>query len=49
VAFMGLGAVKEFATASLVAGLCKDVKIGNYSSRDLWDRKKYIIKTHHQK
>jgi HD-like signal output (HDOD) protein len=37
VAFMGLKAVKEVAASSSLAGLCKDVEIGNFCARDLWD------------
>jgi HD-like signal output (HDOD) protein len=37
VAFMGLKAVKEVAASSSLAGLCKDVGIGNFCARDLWD------------
>src|SRR5580704_15158838 len=35
VAFMGLEAVKEVAALSSLAGLCKDVQIGNFCARDL--------------
>jgi len=34
---MGLKAVKEVAASSSLAGLCKDVQIGNFCARDLWD------------
>jgi HD-like signal output (HDOD) protein len=37
VAFMGLKAVKEVVVSSSLGGLCKDVEIGNFSARDLWD------------
>src|SRR5579872_7341569 len=37
VAFMGLKAVKEVTVSSSLSGLCKDVAIGNFSARDLWD------------
>jgi len=37
VAFMGLKAVKEVTVSSSLSGLCKDVAIGSYSARDLWD------------
>jgi HD-like signal output (HDOD) protein len=37
VAFMGLKAVKEIAISSSLSGWCKDVAIGNYNARDLWD------------
>jgi HD-like signal output (HDOD) protein len=37
VAFMGLKAVKEVAIASSLSSMCKDVQIGSYSARSLWD------------
>jgi HD-like signal output (HDOD) protein len=37
VAFMGLKAVKEVALSSSLSGLCRNVAIGKYTARDLWD------------
>lgn len=37
IAFMGLGAVKEIALSCSMSKLCKDVELGPYRSRDLWD------------